>query len=147
MSPQCLQVKVHHMKLLQPKKCKMWLKRECLMRVVALTQPKKTQSEASSVAEVIESLPEETDLIVIDEDGEVLPLASEAAAEVIKVADPQWCPVGVTPGAASCSGPKPSFNGPGGLIEWLINESPNKAGVIWIEADYVGTLALEGGPV
>jgi len=99
------------------------------------------------VAEVIESLPEETDLIVIDEDGEVLPLASEAAAEVIKVADPQWCPVGVTPGAASCSGPKPSFNGPGGLIEWLINESPNKAGVIWIEADYVGTLALEGGPV
>src|SRR5690606_34889701 len=80
-----------------------------------------TEAGSPSVAEIIESLPEDTDLIVLDEDGEALPLASEAAAEVLGGGDPQWCPVGVTPGAASCSPSFATFTGAGGLIEWLLN--------------------------
>lgn len=109
-----------------------------------------SESESASVAEVIESLPEDTTLVVVDENGEALPLASEEAAEIIEIADPQWCPVGVTPGAATCSGVKSSFNGANpvnNLIQWLEDNQPNKAGVIWIADDYIGTVGLEGGPV
>jgi len=105
-----------------------------------------SSTESSSVAEVIQSLPEDTTLVVIDESGEVLPLASEQAAETIAVADPQWCPVGVVPGSPTCSGTKTSFNGTNpltNLIQWLKDNQPNKAGVIWIEAGYVGTTGLE----
>jgi hypothetical protein len=101
-----------------------------------------SESESPSVAEVIESLPEETGLIVLDEDGEALPLASEAAAEVFKDGDPQWCPVGVTPGSVSCSPAFNYFTGAGGLIEWLLanQSSVAKAGVIWVAAGYDANL-------
>ncbi|MBX3037584.1 MAG: right-handed parallel beta-helix repeat-containing protein [Anaerolineales bacterium] len=112
--------------------------------------PTSAESETPSVAEVIESLPKDITLVVIDENGEALPLASEEAAAIIEIADPQWCPVGVTPGSPTCSGVKTSFNGTDpnlNLLEWLRDNPPNKAGVIWIEAGYVGTLGLEGGPI
>ncbi|MBL8089438.1 MAG: right-handed parallel beta-helix repeat-containing protein [Anaerolineales bacterium] len=109
-----------------------------------------SSAESSSVAEIIESLPEDTTLVVVDENGEALSLASEEAAETIELADPQWCPVGVVPGSPTCSGVKTSFNGANpltNLIQWLKDNQPNQAGVIWIEAGYVGTSGLEGGPV
>lgn len=108
--------------------------------------------ESTTVAEVIESLPEDTTLVVVDENGEALPLASAEAAEILEVADPQWCPVGVTPGSASCSGIKQSFNGGDAnlnLLAWLLaNQAAiGKAGVIWIDEDYDSTTALEGGEI
>jgi hypothetical protein len=109
-----------------------------------------SSAESSSVAEVIESLPADTTLVVVDENGEAIPLASEEAAETIAVADPQWCPVGVVPGSPTCSGTKTSFNGTNpltNLIQWLKDNQPNKAGVIWIEAGYVGTTVLETSTV
>lgn len=109
-----------------------------------------SEENSQSVAEIIETLPEDTTFVVVDENGEALPLASEEAATIIEVADPQWCPVGVTPGAATCSGLKDSFNGGSAatdLIAWLVANQPNKAGVIWIEAGYVGDLGTEGGPI
>lgn len=104
-----------------------------------------SESESPTVAEVIESLPEDTTLVVVDENGEALPLASEEAAEVIEGADPQWCPVGVTPGSSTCSGSFTYFTGAGGLIEWLLanQAAVAKAGVIWVESAYDASLELD----
>ncbi|MBL8100280.1 MAG: hypothetical protein JNK81_13945, partial [Anaerolineales bacterium] len=70
------------------------------------------ESESPTVAEIIETLPADTTLVVVDENGEALPLASEEAAETIELADPRWCPVGVAPGGAGCSPVFASFNDP-----------------------------------
>src|SRR5690606_10632071 len=86
-----------------------------------------TEPKSLSVAELIESLPENTDLIVLNEGGEALPLVSEEAAEVLEGGDPQWCPVGVTPGATSCSPTFATFTGAGGLIDWLVNNQASVA--------------------
>lgn len=104
-----------------------------------------SEEESTTVAEVIESLPEDTELVVVNESGEALPLATEEAADVIETADPRWCPVGIAPGGAGCSPVFTKFNGVGGLIEWLDANNPNKAGVIWVEKGYQGTVGLEGG--
>jgi putative surface-exposed virulence protein len=95
-----------------------------------------SEEQAPLVESVLEGLPEDTQLIVMDEDGEALPLASQEAAETLAGGDPRWCPVGVTPGAASCSPSFTYFNGGGGLIEWLQANPKNVAGVIWIESSY-----------
>jgi hypothetical protein len=105
----------------------------------AAEEPAAPQEE--TVAEVLAQVPEGTDLIVVDAEGEALPLATEEAAEAIVTGDPQWCPVGVTPGSASCSGDKDSFNGGSALtdlIQWLKDNTPSVAGVIWIEGSYLG---------
>jgi hypothetical protein len=105
--------------------------------------PPVSEDQGIPVAE----LPEGTEIVVLSEEGETLPLVSQEAAHVVAEADPQWCPVGVTPGSATCSGSFTYFNGTGGLIEWLVANSPSKAGVIWIEDVYTGTTGLEGGTV
>jgi len=79
-------------------------------------------------------IPTDMGLIVVAEDGTPLPLASEEAAELIEVIDPRWCPVGVTPGGASCTAPYTSL--------WLLIKAiadgdipePSTNGVIWIQA-------------
>jgi len=99
---------------------------------------------------ILEQLPENTELVVLDENGESLSLASQAATDILANSDPQWCPTGTTPGSSTCSGVKTSFNGGdplNNLIEWLKQNQPGKAGVIWIESGYVGTQGLEGGAV
>lgn len=102
--------------------------------------------EPASLPEVLEQLPEGTDVMVVNADGDVLPLASEEAAQVIVNGDPMWCPVGVVPGAATCSPSFTTFNQDNvtpletGLIDWLITNQKNVAGVIWIASDYDGSL-------
>lgn len=101
----------------------------------------------SSVEEILEQLPPETQIVVLDETGETLPLATQEAEELIYNGDPMWCPAGVAPksNVGGCSPSFTYFNGAGGLIQWLDTTNPNKSGVIWIESGYVGTFVLEGG--
>lgn len=107
-----------------------------------------SESESASVAEVIESFPEDTTLVVVDENGEALPLASEEAAEVIQMADPRWCPAGATP-PSGCSPAFDYFVGTGGLLEWLLINQPalGKAGTIWIAHDYDSSVSEIHNPV
>jgi len=103
-----------------------------------------TESETSdlttSVATILASLPTDTQLIVLDEAGEALPLATEEAAQAVIVGDPIWCPATVkipTPNLNGCSGSHatfallfadPIFSGGG----------PGKDGIIWVESSYTG---------
>jgi len=56
-------------------------------------------AEDLTVPEVLEMLPEGTDLAVVDENGAPVPLASEEAAEAILLPDPKFCPAGNCTGA------------------------------------------------
>ena len=56
-------------------------------------------------SDLLAELPEGTELVVLNSDGESVPLASEEAAEIVAFADPIWCPSGVAPnaGVGGCS--------------------------------------------
>lgn len=58
--------------------------------------------EEITVAEVLEQLPEGTQIIVVDEEGNLEPLATEEAAEIVAEADPMWCPAGTVIVTADC---------------------------------------------
>ncbi|MCC7118181.1 MAG: hypothetical protein IT310_06615 [Anaerolineales bacterium] len=95
------------------------------------SQPPQTTPEA------LPPLPEDTSLIVTDENGESIPLATQEAADVIKVTDPIWCPTGIAP-KANVGGCSNSYNNLWELIEALTDGSHgavtlNKNGTIWIE--------------
>jgi hypothetical protein len=55
-----------------------------------------------TVEEILNDVPEGTDVVVISEEG-VEPLATEAAAETVLASDPVWCPNGQVPGDAGCT--------------------------------------------
>ncbi|MGB8983327.1 MAG: hypothetical protein WCC12_15745, partial [Anaerolineales bacterium] len=102
--------------------------------------------EAETPAEVLAQLPEGTDLVVLDENGEALTLASEEAEEIFYGGDPIWCPVGVAPkpNTGGCTNSFYGFNpnaADAGLLSVLVNK--NVAGVIWVAYDY--NSANEGG--
>jgi hypothetical protein len=97
--------------------------------------------EPVSVPEILEQLPEDTELVVVNEEGEVEPLASEEAAEIIETADPMWCPEGATPGDAGCTS---SFGDFASLIAALAADAASATpvytgnGVVWVEDTYNG---------
>lgn len=97
------------------------------------------ESQDLTVAEVLEQAPEGTELLVVNEEGEIEPLVTEEAAEILETADPIWCPVGATPGDASCTPSQASF---ADLLALLQTDGGvnygGVAGVIWVEDAYAG---------
>ncbi|MFZ5908925.1 MAG: right-handed parallel beta-helix repeat-containing protein [Chloroflexota bacterium] len=97
--------------------------------------------EPVTAAEILEQVPEGTELMVVNESGEVEPLATETAAEIIAAGDPVWCPAGVAPGGAGCSDSHPDF---ASLIATLTADAASPTpqytgnGVIWVEDSYAG---------
>ena len=71
---------------------------------VAETVP--VETDEPTVSEVMQELSDQTSVIVLDENCEVLPLASQDTADVIEQADPIWCPEGIAPnpGTDGCTG-------------------------------------------
>ena len=86
-------------------------------------------------------VPEGTDVVVVNESGEAIPLASQEAADAIDMADPMWCPTGVTPGGAGCSIDYVSLNAL--VADVGTGLTPTKSGTIWIEAGP----ELSGSPI
>jgi Right handed beta helix region len=95
--------------------------------------------EQASVSEILDQVPEGTDLVVLGTDGEAEPLASQAAAETIVEGDPMWCPTGQTPGTdmndtiQDCTDHFSSF---ADLIVELTSLSESGAGTIYIDMNY-----------
>ncbi|MCL5428630.1 MAG: hypothetical protein M1347_02350, partial [Chloroflexi bacterium] len=99
---------------------------------------------------LLSELPEGTEVVVLDEAGEPLSLASEEAADLLATGDPIWCPSGMTPAAGPdvwAGGCSPSFLGLDELEAWLYTYDPTVNGVIWIEKTYADPsgLDLDGG--
>ncbi len=57
------------------------------------------QEEAGiAVEKILSQIPDGTELVAINENGESQPLASQEAADIIIHGDPMWCPDSATPG-------------------------------------------------
>lgn len=88
-----------------------------------------------TVAEIIEQLPEGTEVVVLSEDG-VEPLASAEAAEIILEDDPLWCPAGHTPGDVECTTGDLSVTDLLAAIALLPVADRTGAGTIYFTANY-----------
>jgi hypothetical protein len=77
---------------------------------VVETVPEAT--EEPEVEAVLSQAIENTDIVVLDEDGQALVLGSQETADALVTSDPVWCPESVqvpTPGANGCSPSYPSI--------------------------------------
>jgi len=91
-------------------------------------------TEEVTVAEVLEAAPEGTEVVVLNEDGSVEPLATVQATEIVAVVDPMWCPDGKLPGEDGCSDSYEFINE---LIADMRNNASNydEAGIIYFTSD------------
>ena len=69
----------------------------------APTEQAPVEVEQAPITELLTQAPENTDLVVLDENGEALPLTSQEALNTILETDPMWCPAGVLPGGVGCT--------------------------------------------
>ena len=88
------------------------------------------ETEAVSV---LEQVPDETTVTVLNEEGEAQPLTTQESADAILTGDPIWCPgsQSPTPGANGCTPSFPSFND---LLVYLSgNATYQGAGTIYVQ--------------
>jgi hypothetical protein len=100
------------------------------------------ETEPVVVSEILEAAPEGTEVVVLDENSEVVPLVSQEAAEIVAVTDPMWCPAGVLPGGAGCS---INFASPQALIDDMDNSNPNTTNSIYEQDGTIYFTANPGG--
>jgi hypothetical protein len=111
-----------------------------------------------SVAEALEQAPEGTQFVVLDSEGQVEPLASQEAADIVTSGDPMWCPGNTPPGGSGCTTSFATFDA---LLAAL--ESFSGDGTIYVADTYnsaletdditidgtvfsnLGTLTIQGG--
>lgn len=121
---------------------------------VPVEEAESSPETEESVSELIESLPADTEVIVINEVGETIPLASEEAAQAVAFIDPVWCPVGVSPKTDNTGGCTIAYGTLKELIDAIMTGSDgavqNANGVIWIQAgadSSTGSMILDGSDV
>lgn len=104
--------------------------------VVEQAVPEEIAPVGETVAELLTQVPEGTELVVVNREGETVPLVTQEAADAIAFVDPIWCPTGVAPqnGTGGCTVSYAS-------LYLLINDiatgvitAPGANGVIWIQA-------------
>jgi len=109
-----------------------------------ITDTTATDSTITTVEQptLLETLPDNTDLVVLDQNGEPLSLVTQQAADAIATSDPMWCPTGQnpTPGVNGCSGPFTSLSA---LVAGFV---PTGNGIIWIQsgADAGSNVLIDG---
>jgi hypothetical protein len=98
-----------------------------------------TEPLISDPSTLLTDLPEGTEIVVVNDQGEAVSLASTEAAEILATSDPIWCPATVatpTPGMNGCTLSFTTFGGGGSLLAALTALDPAMDGVIWIEKGY-----------
>ena len=86
------------------------------------------------VETIVESLPENVELVVVGTDGEPEPLASQDAADAIANSDPFWCPEGTTPNGGGCT----SYATFTALLGGLQGVSTLTNGTVYVQAGNYG---------
>ena len=97
------------------------------------TAPEAPASGNPADKPILDLVPENTTVAVVNAEGELQPLATEAAAEAIATSDPIWCPgtQAPTPGLNGCT---QSFNSFTALLTFLAgNASFTGPGTIYVE--------------
>ena len=94
---------------------------------------------------VIAEVPQGTEVLVLDEQGQAVPLVTQEAAEIIAAADPIWCPAGVAIPKPLMNGCTASYTSFTALITYLDANEPAKDGVIWIEKGFDSGTGADSG--
>ena len=98
------------------------------------TEAAPAEAEAATPeASILSEVPENTDVTVLDANGEVQSLATQEAADAIATSDPIWCPGGQspTPGQNGCTPSFPSFDE---LLSYMSgNTGYQGAGTIYVQ--------------
>jgi hypothetical protein len=97
--------------------------------------PETVPAETTPPAEtpILDSVPDNTTVAVLNAEGELQPLATQASADAIATSDPIWCPAGQspTPGQNGCTQSFTSFTA---LLTFLSgNTSYAGAGTIYVQ--------------
>ncbi|HLO32203.1 MAG TPA: HYR domain-containing protein [Anaerolineales bacterium] len=105
--------------------------------------PAPEEATATPIAEALTQAPDGTAVVVLDQNGESVPLATDAAVDISQATDPIWCPAGVLPGGAG-SGCSTAY---GTIGELIGNMASNPAfyaqnGTIYFTASAGGSLTL-----
>ena len=95
---------------------------------VTLEDPAGEAEEGSEP--LVPSTPEDVSVVVLDENGDALPLATQEAADILAVPDPQFCPAGLSFGDLGC-----------GPVRETIGDAIADAKA----ADVAGTVFVEAG--
>ncbi len=97
--------------------------------------------EEPTLLEIMEQIPAQTDIVVLDETGQAVPLATQEAAGIILIGDPFWCPTGSEPYWSGCTTSYPSLKD---LLDYLSAQNGGKGidadGTIWIEDTYISSI-------
>jgi len=116
---------------------------EPLAEEITSVDEAETPQEDLTVAEVLEQAPEGTEIVVLNEEGGVEPLATQEAAEIVITGDPIWCPDTVAPQAGIGGCTDPGVNNANydptslaSLLTYLDANEPSTAGMIWVEDSY-----------
>jgi hypothetical protein len=101
--------------------------------VESTPEPVETEATATPIAEILTEVPESTEVVVLDESGNSVPLVTEEAAESVEILDPMWCPAGVLPGGAGCTG---NYNSVSELVTAMAGDPLfyNEPGIIYFIA-------------
>jgi len=96
-----------------------------------------------AVSDLLAQLPENTDLVVLDENGNPVSLASQDAMEIVQEEDPLWCPVGEPLDSPLCQ----NFTGIGSvqaLIDSMRTDPGTYAsdGIVYFTSTVNGALIL-----
>jgi len=99
------------------------------------------EATATPLVEILTQAPAGTEVVVLDETGTPVPLATQEAADIIDVIDPMWCPAGVLPGGAGCTINFASINA---LVANMVSStnSYTQNGTIYFTATAGGSLTL-----
>jgi hypothetical protein len=92
------------------------------------------EATSTPIAEILTQVPEGTQVVVTDENGSPIPLATQEAAQITTVVDPIWCPEGTLPGAVGCSA---SYSTISALINNMVSNTAfyTQNGVIYFTTD------------
>ena len=103
---------------------------EAAVSNVATPEPTVDAGSTASDVSLLSQLPENTEVVVSNADGVVVPLGSQEAADIIAVQDPLWCPAGQapTPGANGCT---TNFPNSQALIDAMDASNPNNSNSIY----------------
>ncbi len=89
------------------------------------------EGSTTSDSSVLSSVPENTAVTVLNADGNVEPLATQAAADAIATSDPIWCPSGQAPRTVGCTD---SYNSFDALLTFLsVHPEFQGPGTIYVE--------------
>jgi hypothetical protein len=107
-----------------------------------IEDPVKEETVEPGDEPLLSQLPDNTKVIVLNEEGEIVSLVTQEAADIIEVVDPMWCPVGILPGGADCT---TNFSNPQLLIDAMDDSNPATANSIFEQPGIIYFTATPGG--